>query len=134
MRSARRFFTSVALASYVLLAVGAAPLHFWQVGGCGESCHADFADTAASTHHIGSEVCDHAHHGSEEPDHPAPPREQHDSSKCFVCRILGQAQDKVVPPSLTTSDDVVATVSSVLPDFFPEPCSLGFLSRGPPAV
>jgi len=113
------------------LAVGAEPLHLWQVSGCGEACRAD--SHRASTDRY-DDSCDHTHHGSQKTEHAPPQREQHDSSSCSVCRILGQAQDKVVPASLTLIGDVVAAVPSALPLLYPEPLSTGFRSRAPPAV
>jgi len=130
MRVVRRFFTLAVLVSYVLLAVGAEPLHLWQVSGCGEACPAD--SHRASTDRDDS--CEHTHHGSQETEHSQSEREQHDSSRCSVCQILGQAQDKVVLTSLTLTGDVVAAVPFALPLLYPEPRSAGFRSRAPPAA
>ena len=131
MRAARRYSTPTVLVSYVFLAVGTEPLHLWQVGGCDELCRADIASVSTTTLHVS---CGHSHYESQEPEHSPPLRKQHDSSECFICRILGQAQDKVIPASLTISDDVVAAVPAALPDSSPEPCSKGFRSRAPPSA
>lgn len=134
MRSDRLLFTSALLISYLLLAVGAEPLHLWQEGGCGDACHAGHTLTLTHAHDAVGDHCEEAEHGSQESEDSAPHREQHDSSECFVCQVLGQAQDKVIPASLTFSDEVFAAAPLALPDFSPEPCSKGFHGRAPPAV
>jgi hypothetical protein len=140
MRFTRRYPSFAVLISYLLLAVGAGPLHFWQISGCGQTCVVSTATTSNTTH-AGSDLCGHKHCDSQQPhteslhteDSP-PPRQHHDPSDCFVCRILGQAQDKALPASLDLSDEVVAAVPPALSDYFPQSFSKGFHSRAPPAA
>lgn len=135
MRATRRFFTAILLTAYVLFAVGAEPLHLWQVSGCGQGCLAVPAD-GSKGQYIG--CCGHHDHHAQDADGQEDhvPREDHshDSSDCSVCQVLGQAQDKVVPASLVVSGDVVAAVPFSMPLVSPQPLAAGFRSRAPPAA
>lgn len=134
MRFTRLLCTFAVLASYVLLAVGVEPLHLSQVGDCAHSCGVGVARQSTDIRGVGSAYCGHPHQALHEQEHSPPQPERHDSSACAVCRILGQAQDRVVPPSLTVNDDVVARVAPSLPDSSPKPHSPGFRCRAPPAA
>ena len=144
MRSPRSVIAIALLAIYVAQVVGGRPLHLWQSatgqGSCCSStgCHdglsgEELSDAHASAHH---HDLDGHHHGQPGGCDPAGDesgdRHQHDSSNCWVCKVLGQAQDKphVSPAvfSFAASPEAVVT----RPFFFATLSHAGFRSRAPP--
>ena len=157
MRFTRQILAIAILALYVAQGVGGRIVHLWQHSAgngscCGEApcgistngistngISTNGISTNLSYHHKHSR--DHCHHHGEDGNHDhqrdghSPGENQkHDSSTCWVCQVLGQAQDK--PIELGAAVVLTAAPATVvaLPDFCPSPSRSGFRTRAPPVI
>lgn len=161
MRLARPVLSVVVLLSYLLLAVGAEPLHWsqWSAGthACLDGgCDATVGHRSDRDGHCHDGGCRLGHDGSAKSpasssvssadcgtpagrDAPgdvtvakSKSRPGHHAADCFVCQILGQAQDRTESGTSELSQAAVAEATPALPHFSPSPVLSPFHSRGPP--
>jgi hypothetical protein len=142
MRFARQILVVAILALYVAQVVGGRAVHLGQhLAGSGSCCgeaHCRTASTHSRQHDHPHGYCHrHGENGDDEQQqdgHSPGKNRQHDSSTCWVCQILGQAQDKPLDLETTVFLAVSPVTVVVLPDFYPSTGRSGFQSRAPPAV
>ena len=127
MRFPRQFSVLAFLALYAAQIVGGRAVHLWQ-------CSAGAPCTHHATHHHAHDDCHHhAKHGEgkDNDDEPVAPH-QHDQSKCQICQILGQAQDKPLELRAVALAQIIEATEVVLAEFYPSLGRSGFRSRAPP--
>ena len=132
MRLTRQIFAVAILALYIAQMVGGRVVCSWQHSGNGSCCSNVDCETATnrSYHHDG-EDCNH----DRQQDGPSPgENRQHDSSTCWVCQVLNQAQNKPIELEATVVLAVAPVTAVVLPDFCLAPGRSGFQSRAPPVI
>jgi len=143
MRFARQIIAVATLASYLALVVGGEAMHLWQCTAKSGSCCAEPRQEARSCHphHSHGDCRPHtADHAAASPANENHEDEQprghgeHDAANCWVCQVLGQAQDKAVELAALTSSPLLSAVRVDVPDFFPVASRSGFHSRAPPIV
>ena len=132
MRFLRRYFPAVMLALYLLQVVGAKPLHIWECSEGSASCEA-VGNTSSHLH----ADCQHPlpTTESEERDgsgHTPQHHHEHDSSSCWVCDVLGQAQSHSSEVTVDLPFTVAPAFVVAEADFLPAPSPYGFQSRAPP--
>lgn len=137
MHTNRRIVAFLILALYVAQVLSGRALHLWLCsdgGGCGAH---DWTSWILSHQHHHCHCHHHPGNGIEQQRrHEDSPNndERHDSSTCWVCQVLGQAQDKPIELESTISFAVSLAVVVVLPDSYPSPSHSGFHSRAPPTL
>lgn len=162
MRQARPATLVALLLSYLLLTVGAQPLHWWQVEVGAHTCSHDGCGDALPRKTTCGRHCDggtcHTHHQDDESTlfdgrvadpsesliHPevarggtvgkSKSRPGHHAADCAVCRILGQTQDLSLRVVLECSQEIAGEAARAQSQIsFAETLS-PFNSRGPPRV
>ena len=144
MRFTRQILAVAVLGLYVAQVLGGRPMHLWQSSAGNGTCCRDVhcqVSSNHSRHHHRHPHGHHHHHGRDAVDEQQPhghspigSDEQHEPSTCWVCQVLGQAQDKPIELGATISLTVSAATVVDLPDFYPAASRTGFHSRAPPAV
>ncbi len=146
MRFARKLLSLTVLTLYVVQLLGGQAVHRWQCASdfgrcCPDSCSTE--DCCTQSHGVctavaGAAHCphDHAphvrHHGPQR-HNDAPVDKRHDPVRCWICKVLGQAQ----AGPFTLAWDSVRAIASI-PDaaasaLYPSPDDYGFRVRAPPA-
>ena len=142
MRCARQIVTGSILALYVAQVVGGQAAHFLQSSlGADGCCRVDvcYVETSSAQLHTNG-PCDHDAHGPQahekrQPVKQPPLRDQgHDSSKCWTCQVLAQAQDTHTEWCAATSSNVSPSVTVALPEVYSSLGCSRFRSRAPPVV
>ena len=132
MHRVRRTLIAAVLVLYAAQVVGGRSMHLWQCSSCDDS-HCSWHQHSGS-HCCGqSSDCCKFHHASDETKQHKDKRPAHESSSCWVCQVLGQAQAKSLELEVTGSfrsppEPAVAFFSRLFPV-----ASACYFSRGPPA-
>jgi hypothetical protein len=141
MRFNRQILTVAILALFVAQVLGGQALHLWQssVGpgsrGSDGDCYINGHQSPRPVHGHAYSHCHHHVDGEQQQGESSPGKNQrHDSSKCRVCQILGQAQEQPIAFAVTTSAAVTPVSPAVAFEFYPSPSRSGFQARAPPAV
>ena len=131
------------LALYVTQVVSGRPLHLWQCCSAVNSscCRGVHCQTSPNQrphlHHHHVHCHDRARNAIDERQQESqPPKKngKHDPSTCWICQVLGQAQDKPIEMGISGVLAMSPATEVVLPEFYPSPGRFGFHSRAPPLV
>ena len=135
MQVTRQILAVAILALYVAQLVGGRSVHLWQCSASSSACsHDDHCSNESQYHHPHDDCHPEDASDEQQQDGDSPDNHQHDPSSCWVCNVLGQAQDKPLEAGTTISLAVSPARVVGLPEFYLSLSRSGFHSRAPPAV
>jgi len=139
MRRTRQLISLAVLALYAAQVLGGQVLHFLQCSSdAALCCELRCCDLGLSDRHcvLDGDLHDHYHGDAdhESSSGTGAPRKPHESSNCWVCQVLGQAQDQAPSVELVASERLPSSPQPLVAEYYPTLGHSGFHSRAPPAV
>jgi hypothetical protein len=128
VRFARQVSWIAVLALYAVCFLSGRPVHYLQ-------CTEERATPSGTAKRQAVSDCSHPHsHSDTDGDRAPSDNPGHDSSHCYVCQVLGQAQDTTAEVTIVSAELISPVQSDRVPDFYPTPSQFGFRSRAPPVA